>query len=62
MLLMKNILLINDKQNYLRLKESIRLIDSQLGNIEQDRSIEHCKMLKKNKHKDSQSLNLKPKV
>lgn len=53
MLFMKNILLINDKQNYLRLKESIQIIDSQLGNTEQDRSIEHCKMLEKLKHKDS---------
>ena len=49
---------INEEQNYFRLKESIRAKDDQLSDIERDRLIEHGKRVgqnerlnKKTKHK-----------
>ena len=36
-------LVINEKQNFLRLKESIKRKDSQLGDIKRDRLIQHGK-------------------
>lgn len=38
-------LVINEKQNFLRLKESIRRKDSQLGGIKRDRLIQHGKIM-----------------
>ena len=46
------LLLINDEQNYRKLTESIQIKDNQLRHIEQDRSIEHRKMLKILKQND----------
>ena len=38
-------LVINEEEDYLRPKESIRTKDSQLGDIERDRLIEHSKRI-----------------
>ena len=35
--------MINEEQNYFRLKENIRAKDDQLSNIERDRLIKHSK-------------------
>ena len=50
------ILVINEEQNYFRLKESIRSKDNQLSNIEWNRLIEHGKSIGQN---ERQSLKLK---
>ena len=50
-------LVTNQEQNYFRLKESIReKKDDQLGNIEQDRLIEHSERMEQN---ERQNLKLK---
>ena len=46
------LLLIHAEQNYRKLTESIQIKDSQLHHVEQDRSIEHRKMLKILKQND----------
>ena len=38
-------LVINEEQNYLRLIESIRTKDGQVGDIERDRLIDHSKRI-----------------
>ena len=58
-------LMINEKQNYLSLKASIRVKDTQLGDIERKRLIEHGKRIRINeilKQKERQKLKLKSKV
>ena len=58
-------LVINEKQNFLRLKESIKRKDSQLGDIKRDRLIQHGKnngiseLLKQN---ERPSLKLKTEI
>ena len=58
-------LVIKEEQNYLRLKESIQKKDSQLGDIERDRLIEHGKRTginEKLKQNERQSLKFKTEV
>ena len=58
-------LVINEKQNFLRLKETIKRKDSQLGDIKRDRLIQHGKnngineLLKQN---ERPSLKLKTEI
>ena len=58
-------LVINEEQNYFRLKESKRAKDNQLGNIEPDRLTEQSKRIGMNKilkQNEGQSLKLKTAV
>ena len=52
-------LVINEKQNYFRLKGSIRAKDNQLGDIEQNRLLEHGKRIWQN---ERQHLKLKTNI
>ena len=58
-------LVINEKQNFLRLKESIKRKDSQLGDIKRDRLIQHGKNNKINellKQNERPNLKLKTEI
>lgn len=58
-------LVINEEQNYRSLNESIRTNDSQLGDIERDRLMEHGKRIDIDeilREGETQNLNLKYKI
>ena len=58
-------LVINAEQNFIRLKESIRRKDSQLGDIKRDSLIQHGKIIGINellKQNEKQSLKLKTEI
>lgn len=58
-------LMINEKQNYLSLKASIRVKDTQLGDIQRNRLTGHGKRIRITeifKQKERQNLKLKCKV